>query len=593
MTRRDPGRDGGRRRLRLQTQLLALLLAFGAVPVAAALAVGYAVGRAALLHQAEDALQELASRQAEYLGNEVRRQELLLSTITGQISAAARRVPAADFASLLASSLADEGVFDGLRLVDDTGRIVASVALGGRIPRWPDRVPAGPWRPETPGRRLIVHRDGASVIAYLLAAPAAIGGRTWWLEGHVRSEDFTRLFNLPEHLMGGAELGVLDAQGRAIVVPHRHALELLRAIPRGSVPALSRGSPGGTRSINYVTDVPETPWILSVSLPLRVVLAPVVRLRNLALFGGAALVLLILGAARLAASVVTTPLRELSVAASQLAETGSYEGIRHRGVAETEALVESFNRMANSLQRSRDQIDQLHSREMERAQQLATVGELASGVAHEIRNPLTGVLGALELARRRMPVDDPAAPMLREADAQLRRIETTTTRLLEYARPPELRRIPVDVRHVVERAVHVVATRAEAAGVGIRTAVPDEALPVHADPELLVQVLVNLMLNGIEAMPDGGKLTVGARARDGMAEMVVRDTGLGVPTEGRVDIFRPFFTTKSRGTGLGLSITQQIIESHEGTLRLDQTTGAGSTFVVTLPRLTTEEGQHE
>jgi signal transduction histidine kinase len=239
--------------------------------------------------------------------------------------------------------------------------------------------------------------------------------------------------------------------------------------------------------------------------------------------------------------------------------------------------------MAEDLDRSREEIDRLHAQGLERTHQLASVGELASGVAHEVRNPLTGVLGAIELALKRLPEDDPSRTLLDEAERQLRRIETTTTQLLRYARPPQLREMTVDANLLVERTSRLIAPQAGAAAVSVTTDGDGGPIPVRADPEQVVQVLVNLALNGIHAMEHGGRLTLRVAHAGGWVRLSVVDTGPGVPVDIRDNIFRPFFTSKHQGTGLGLPISRQIIERHGGTLLLETTPGGGATFVVTLP----------
>jgi signal transduction histidine kinase len=311
--------------------------------------------------------------------------------------------------------------------------------------------------------------------------------------------------------------------------------------------------------------------------------------RNRATLAAGILVLLIFLIANLASRFVTTPLRELATAARDFGTTGEYDPIQHRGSAEVDALVESFDRMAQNWTRSREEIDRLHSLEMERAQQLATVGELASGVAHEIRNPLTGVLGAIELAQRRLTGDDPTLPLLEEAREQLRRMEMTTTRLLQYARPPEPVEMVVETSMLVERAARIVEAPAKSAAIELRFEPSKTHASVRVDPELTVQVLVNLMLNAIEAMSPAGRLTVSVATHAREVEIRVRDTGPGIPPDLRTEIFRPFYTTKPQGTGLGLPISQKIIQRHGGSLRTESTSGGGTTFVVALP-LVNEEG---
>ncbi len=331
-----------------------------------------------------------------------------------------------------------------------------------------------------------------------------------------------------------------------------------------------------------VAPVPDIPWAVGAVLPLRIALAPVARMRNLAFLGTGVLVALLLVTGVLAARSVTTPLRRLAGAAREYGRSGAYEPLTSLTGDEIGSLVRSFNMMAEDLDRSRKEIDRLHALELERTHQLATVGELASGVAHEVRNPLTGVLGALELALKRIPTGDPSRELLEESERQLRRIELTTSQLLRYARPPQLREVTVDANLLVDRARRVIDAQARTASVSVTTELETEPVPVRADPEQVVQVLVNLALNGIQAMREGGELVMDVK-RDGTSvRLAVHDTGPGISADVRADIFRPFFTTKNQGTGLGLPISQQIIERHGGTLRPQDAPG-GATFVVTLP----------
>jgi signal transduction histidine kinase len=566
----------------LRTKLLIVLLAFGFAPLAASIGIGYAVSRATITRQAASALQSLAAAQAVHLATELNRERLLLRTIAGQLPGVPvlQRAAPDTVARLLVSGLPEGGVFDGLRIVTAEGQVLASVALRNTAPHWPPLAPATDW----PSRSVVVHRQGSQALAFLVATPLPGGA---WLEGHVRREDFPRVFAIPEHLLEGVESGVFEGS-RLVFAAHEHAApDLARLDPqRGAADDAESGQPG--RSLTAAAPVPGTDWSFAASLPVAVALAPVRRLRNSAVVGIGILVLLIVITGVAAARSVTTPLSELAAAARRFGREGQHQPLAARTSDEMGALVTSFNTMAVDLQRSREEIEHLHAREMERAQQLATVGELASGVAHEIRNPLTGVRGALELALRRLPAEEPARPLLEEAQQQLARIEGATTQLLRFARPPELREVAVDATLLVERALHVVGPRAETAGVTLREERAPAPVPVRVDPELMVQVLVNLMLNGIEAMTDGGALTVSLGRHFPDAWIGVRDTGPGIPPDARADIFRPFFTTKHQGTGLGLSISQQIVARHHGALRVEDGTGGGATFVVVLPLAETE-----
>jgi two-component system sensor histidine kinase AtoS len=172
---------------------------------------------------------------------------------------------------------------------------------------------------------------------------------------------------------------------------------------------------------------------------------------------------------------------------------------------------------------------------------------------------------------------------LQEALQQLARIEETTTQLLRYARPTDPRHIRLDPNQLIQRAATIVEPRATAAGIRICTQPASPPLLVRADPELMVQVLVNLMLNGIEATTPPGEVHISVASSDSRASIAVRDTGTGIPPSLHQEIFRPFFTTKHQGSGLGLSISRQIVTRHEGTLTVSDHPGGGTTFIVEIP----------
>ena len=566
----------------LSAQLLVALLAFGAIPLAAAITVGFLVSRTVITDQAEAALQDLTRRQAMHLATEITRQRLLLRTITGQLpDVGVSTQPTDQLGRLLRHSLPDDGVFDGLRLIGPDGRILASVALGEVAPHWPTQAPAADWR----STDLSIHALDGRVVAYLLGTQASPAG---WLEGHVRVDDFDRLFSIPDRLVGGLESAIYDTSGIPVYVGDAEAREVLQVAVtagRAGAPTLLRTDIHARAFRIAVTPVPGISWIYVSGLPLEAALAPIARLRNAALLGAVVLVGLIALTAVFAARSIGEPIRKVASAAQRLGHDGTYTPIQHTGADEVGLLVDSFNRMAEDLRQTRTEVERLHAQELERAQQLATVGELASGVAHEIRNPLTGVLGAIDLASKRLLPGDPARPLLAEAERQLHRIAGTTTQLLRYARPPELREVVVDANLLVERAEQVVRPRAEGAGVQVEVEAAPARADVRVDPELMVQVVVNLMLNGIEAVPTGGRLRVQVRRQETGVTISVADTGPGVPAEIRDKIFRPFFTSKREGTGLGLPISRQIAVRHGGSLRHEDSPSGGATFVVTLPPL--------
>jgi len=568
----------------LRTKLVGLLLAFGLLPLATFTAIGLAVSRATIIRQAEGSLNAIARGQAVHLATELRRERLLLRTIAAQLPPheRLRRATVDSVAHLLVQALPEGGVFDGLRIVTADGAVLARVALRNTAPHWPATAPATDWA----SRAIDVHREGSGVVAYLVAAPFADAPGAW-LEGHVRHQDFARTFALPEHLQAGVESAVFEQDGQVVFVMHDHAAPTITRYVRPQ----DTTEPAVPPALVARFPVATTDWLFVTVLPLDVALAPLARLRDTAIAGAGGLVLLIVLTGVFAGRSVTTPLRRLAVAASQFGREGRYAPVETGGGSdEVGTLIRAFGTMAENLRRSREDVDRLYAQDLERAQQLATAGELASGVAHEIRNPLTGVRGALELALRGLPQGEPNRPLLEEAQQQLTRIETATTQLLRYARPAEPREVVVDANLLAERATHVVTPQATNTGVTLRTEPAPAPHLVRVDPELMIQVLVNLMLNGIDAMGAGGTLTVWVARHAPDVWIGVRDTGPGVSAERRADIFRPFFTTKHHGTGLGLSISQQIVTRHGGTLRLEDTPGGGATFVIALPLASPEGG---
>ncbi|VTR93643.1 histidine kinase : Histidine kinase OS=Singulisphaera acidiphila (strain ATCC BAA-1392 / DSM 18658 / VKM B-2454 / MOB10) GN=Sinac_1279 PE=4 SV=1: HisKA: HATPase_c [Gemmata massiliana] len=229
-------------------------------------------------------------------------------------------------------------------------------------------------------------------------------------------------------------------------------------------------------------------------------------------------------------------------------------------------------------------VRQLQQREQDvrRAERLAAVGQLAAGVAHEIRNPLTSVLLLIQMARL-----DPAAGALTDADlalidSELGRIEQSLRTLLDYARPPKLERVKCDLTAVAESAVQLVRGRAGQQGVTVRF-IPPEAITLDADPGQLRQVVVNLMLNALDAMPTGGNLELNV-GRDGTdATLTVTDTGPGITPAMLPRLFEPFATGKETGVGLGLVVSRRIVEDHGGVLHGFNRPVGGATFVMRLP----------
>jgi len=289
---------------------------------------------------------------------------------------------------------------------------------------------------------------------------------------------------------------------------------------------------------------------------------------------------------------------------------GNLEGvIPVHGRDELGALAASFNEMTAALARARAQVAGLvdtlehrvaeRTRELEAAQaqliqseKLASLGQLAASIAHEINNPLTGVLTYARLLARRLATDLPEGEGRQAAQRQLALVERETERccaivrnLLQFARQREPKVEPVDVNGVVGEALSLVGNRLSIQGIELdRRLAPLPEVP--ADAGQLRQVFVNILLNACEAMGPGGEMTVRSRvspAGDGV-EVAIADTGPGIPPENLARIFDPFFTTKEKGTGLGLSVAYGIVQRHGGRIDVRSRPGEGTAMTVWLPR---------
>jgi two-component system sensor histidine kinase HydH len=232
--------------------------------------------------------------------------------------------------------------------------------------------------------------------------------------------------------------------------------------------------------------------------------------------------------------------------------------------------------------------------EAARNQRLATVGRLAAGVAHEIRNPLSSIKGFATYFRERYrdaPADvETATIMIQEVD----RLNRVVGQLLEFSRPVGILPRPVDLRRLVADSVRMVEAPAAAKGVAVETEVDAPAGDVTLDADRLNQVLLNLYLNAVEAMEAGGKLRVGAVAGpEGRSlEIRVSDTGCGIRPEDLPQIFEPYFTTRPGGTGLGLAIAHNVVGAMGGTITVESRPGAGATFILRLPVDAADPGRH-
>jgi two-component system NtrC family sensor kinase len=252
-------------------------------------------------------------------------------------------------------------------------------------------------------------------------------------------------------------------------------------------------------------------------------------------------------------------------------------------------LGEAFNNMMAMLEQQVEEQNQLQE-QLTQSTKLAALGELAANIAHEINNPLTGVLGYSALLQRGLDKDDPSLKNLKVIESETIRARDIVRNLLDFVRQEGLKKHKACIRDVMDDTLYLLRKQAELINVKIVLDYDDEVPQVYIDVNQMKQVFINILNNALHAMPGGGKLTVSIRAakpdvKRPWVEVSFRDTGSGIPAE-KVDmVFNPFFTSKElgEGTGLGLSVSQRIVEEHGGSIEVESKVGAGSIFTVKLP----------
>jgi signal transduction histidine kinase len=286
------------------------------------------------------------------------------------------------------------------------------------------------------------------------------------------------------------------------------------------------------------------------------------------------------------AARVSRPIEQLAHAAEEVAGGNWDVRVRPRGHDEVSVLARSFNHMTEQLEGQRDRLVQ--------SERVAAWRELARRLAHELKNPLFPLQLTVEnLVRARELTPAEFDEVFRESTAtlatEIANLKTIIGRFSDFSKMPKPELEHIDAKDVVERVRALYETFASRsakvdAKIKIAVDVADAPMPLLVDPELLHRALSNLVLNAMDAMPDGGVLTISARPVDANVELRVADTGQGMTPEECERLFTPYYTTKQHGTGLGLAIVQSVVADHAGTIAVESPAGGGATFIITLPR---------
>jgi len=249
-------------------------------------------------------------------------------------------------------------------------------------------------------------------------------------------------------------------------------------------------------------------------------------------------------------------------------------------------LTKNFNLMVKNLEEANKKIEELFSKQMEKAGHLASIGELAAGLAHEIKNPIAGMKGALEIINQKTDSSDPNKEIFTEILLQIDKINNVIHDLLSYARPKEINKRIVDPNEAINNAIKFARTQISDKEIDIHFKSLTNGTTALIDADKIQEVMLNLMVNSISAINYKGRILIELHEKNQKElEILFSDDGMGIKKEHLPQIFNPFFTTKSRGTGLGLSICKKIIEAHNGSIEVESKAKEGTTFSIRLPVL--------
>ena len=325
---------------------------------------------------------------------------------------------------------------------------------------------------------------------------------------------------------------------------------------------------------------------------------------TLAIFLGIALlgIVLIITVAVNQAKRISTPLKKIENAANNIAEGNYNQTITVHAAREIEHLAASLNQMAKELERKKleieewgntlekkvlertEEIKKIHS-QLFRSEKLASLGKLAAGVAHEINNPLTGILTNSSLLLDDLEKADPRREDVEVIVKETIRCREIVKRLLDFARQTKPQKQLININSIIENIILLVRNQTSFRNIVIQKELSENIPDVMADRDQIQQVFVNIIINSSEAMARGGSLTIESKLAEQSDSILIRftDTGPGIPDDIKEKIFDPFFTTKEQGTGLGLSISYGIIEQHGGDISIESKCGEGTKFTIRLP----------
>jgi len=338
-------------------------------------------------------------------------------------------------------------------------------------------------------------------------------------------------------------------------------------------------------------------WFVVTAMPYSHIIAPVNSLFFQALGFAAGMLILISLAGLALARRILHPIHMLQEGVQEIGQGNLEHRIDVRSGDEIETLAYEFNRMADRMQRTQEQL-QRRGKELEQrvnqlrrlqaqlmqSERMAATGELAAQIAHEINNPLGIIKNYVGIAKMLMPEDDSNRENLKIVDQEINRTAGIVRRLLKFAKPSTEDIQSVQINQLLEELLALLRGQLFRNKIEVSVELADNLPEVSTSTDQMRQVFLNLIKNAEDSMSDGGKLIVRTQYRKGHVEIVIADTGCGIPPEDVKNIFEPFFTTKGvKGTGLGLSVSYGIVKNYSGEITVESEPGTGTTFTIQLP----------
>ncbi|MBI2877541.1 MAG: HAMP domain-containing protein [Candidatus Tectomicrobia bacterium] len=418
-----------------------------------------------------------------------------------------------------------------------------------------------------------------------------------------RWEDLESLFREVQDLSGIDRVTLFRGDGSILLSSPPSATRAAVSVPtiqrvlKEKKPEGFLGKEEGQQRFHYFTLVRRawhgSPSVLEVVVSTSLIEQILATRRSEIIFGGLFMGVLILSLSwYFTRRNISRPIAQLIRSARTIGSGDLSPRIPVNRKDELGSLAVEFNRMAEGLERARDRLLEATKRKIElerqlqHSEKLAAVGRLAAGLAHEIGTPLNVISGRAEYLLADMEEEDPKARSLRTIVVQIERITRIIDRLLGYARAHSPQIVLTSLARVLSSVLALLDHELDRRGIQVELKLPPGLPHLAVDPHMLQQVFINLLLNALDAMPEGDRVRIAAEARNDWMEVSVEDAGCGIPAADIPRIFDPFFTTKKpgKGTGLGLSVISGIIQEHGGRIEVTSQVGVGTTFRIHLPR---------